>query len=504
VPGGSKTSPALCAACGAALSYYLLFPLMRSGHIGVSVFLALAFVPVAVLCLSRVLASFPAAVGADRETARVLRALPASLTAFAAGLALGIGAGAGVSHGPVFGVPREAVTGVSGVLLDDPRPVSGGRAMATLSLRSALGAAGVRATATGELTVFFREENAERLREFGRGTEVFAEGRLQSTDRGYSFGADSLHVTAPAGSPDRFRTKLRLDLARRFADAPGEAAWGGLALALLLGVRDNLDSGLTTLYRNAGISYILALSGMHLAVIIALVSFLLKKPLGVRPAAIAGAVVIIAYCLIVGPLPSLYRSALMYVLGVLAVLGMLKRESLSVLSMAFVVQLVFAPQAGVSVSFVLSYLAMVGILVPGRSLGGLLRGRVPPFVLGPFALSVGAFVGTAGVVAWVFGDIRPVGIFAGLVVAPLTTVFMVGSMAWLAVDVVLPGLSPLLSRPLSLLYRAMEETARLAGFLPGVRVSPYLVLLFSLVLAVGLVLLDRRLRARRGRLEPFA
>jgi len=451
----------------------------------------------------------PIAVDLGPQTLRTLRALPMLLAAFAAGLALGTSAGARVSFSPVFGIPEDMVTGVSGTLLDDPRLVSGGSAMTTLSLSAFAGVGGVRTSAGGEITVFFREENAERLREFGRGTEVFAEGRLQrgSQGGGYVFSADSLHVTSVASPLNRFRTSLRLGLADRFARpgaALGDTAWGGLALALLLGIRDNLDSGFTALYRGAGISYILALSGMHLAVIIALVSFLLKKPLGLRPAAIAGALIIIAYCFIVGPLPSLYRSALMYILGVLAVLGMLKRESLSILSMAFIVQLVLTPQAGVSLSFILSYLAMVGILVLGKSLGVIFQGLIPRFVLGPFALSLGAFIGTAGVVAWVFGDLRPVGIFAGLVVAPFTTVFMVGSMVWLVVDAVLPGLSPLVSWPLAMLYRAMEETARLAGFLPGIRANPYLVLLFSLAIAGGLVWLGWWLRVRRDRLEPFA
>jgi len=511
MPANTKVSHALCAGCGAALSYYLLFPLFRSGHIAISALLLLIFAPVAALCFIRVLAScpFPFAANCRLRTLRILRTLPALLAAFAAGLALGTSAGAGVSVAPAFGIPADTVTGISGVLLDDPRLVSGGSAMTTLSLRMVSGAGGVRASAAGEMTVFFREGDAERLREFGRGAEVFAEGRLQSRDGsfggGHVFSADSLHVTAAAPPVDRFRTNLRLGLTERFARySDGDAAWGGLALALLLGIRDNLDSGLTALYRSAGISYILALSGMHLAVIIALVSFLLKKPLGLRPAAIAGALIIIAYCFIVGPLPSLYRSALMYILGVLAVLGMLKRESLSILSMAFLIQLVLTPQAGGSLSFILSYLAMVGILVLGKSLNGIFKGMIPPFLLGPFALSLGAFIGTAGVVAMVFGDLRPAGIFAGLVVAPLTTVFMVGSMIWLGIDVILPGLSPLLAWPLSMLYRLMEETARLASFLPGLKANPYLVVLFSLLVAALLIWLDFRLRARRNRLEPFA
>ena len=501
-------TPALCAAFGAALSYYFLFPGFRFGHVGLFALLAPFFVSVAAFCLFRAPAS-PPAFGAGR----VSGAAPMLLAAFAAGAALGIGAGSSALSGAVFGIPNETVTGISGKLLDDPRRVSGGGSMVTLSLAAAF-AGGATVSASGELTVFFREGDAGRLREFGRGAEVFAEGRLQKPSGafrgfgagGHVFGADSLHVTSAAGPLESFRTGIRLGLAERLTgDARGgnDAAWGGLALALLLGIRDGLDSGMVGLYRDAGISYILALSGMHLAVVIALVSFLLKKPLGVRPAAVAGAVVIAAYCFVVGPLPSLYRSAIMYALGVLAVLGMLRRDALSVLAMAFLVQLSVTPKAGFSLSFVLSYLAMVGILVLGKSLGEILRGWVPRFLLGPLALSLGAFIATAAVVSRVFGDLRPVGILAGLVVAPLTSVFMVASMAWLALDSLLPALSPILARPLSLLYDIMEGTARLAGLLPGVKTGNATVPFASLLLAALIVALDAKLRSRRNRLRPF-
>jgi len=50
--------PVLCAACGAVLSYYCLFPSYRSGAISIDTLLVLIFIPVAFLCLLRVLASF--------------------------------------------------------------------------------------------------------------------------------------------------------------------------------------------------------------------------------------------------------------------------------------------------------------------------------------------------------------------------------------------------------------------------------------------------------------
>ena len=500
-----KISPVVCAALGAAVAFYCLFPLYHRDLISIHFLLVLTFIPLVLLCLFRVLASYPLL--ENDNTGRLIRLMPIWVTAFSAGLALGIGAGVQAAPSTSFGLPQDSIMGISGIVLDDPRLISGGRAMSAVSLRMVMGSGGVRATARGDITVFFQEESAERLREFGRGAEVFAEGNLRAgTDslaNTYTFNAETLHITEPAPSLERFRTRLRRDLTQRFADSSGNAPWSGLALALLLGIRDNLDTGFSAQYRDAGCSFLLALSGMHLAVLIGIISFLLKKPLGLRPAAISGACIIVAYCFIVGPLPSLNRSALMYLLGVLAVLGMLKRDALLLLCMAFLIQLVLTPQAGLSLSFMLSYLALAGILIIGNLINNIFKGTVPSFFLQPVSASLGAFIATAGIVTWFFNDLRPVGIIASLILAPLTMVFMLGSMVWLGLDLLFSSLSFLIGTPLSLMYWLMEKTASLASYVPGIRAHPLVVLFVSLLITALLVWLDYRRCKASGRLESF-
>jgi competence protein ComEC len=505
-------SPVLCAACGTVLTYYWLFPVFRSGAISIDALLVLIFIPVAFLCLIRALASLPIFWTHTRQ----LRLLTFWITAFSAGLAIGIAAGASISNTVSFNIPEDTVRGISGTLLDDPRVISNnkadGRAMSALSLKTSTGDSGVKIDAYGQITVFFREENADRLKEFGRGTEVFAEGELHGPAGGgaafggdaYTFTAEALHITKAASPLERFRTNLRLGLTDRFTGSHRADAWTGLALALLLGIRDNLDTGFAAQYRDAGCSYILALSGMHLAILVSLISFLLKKPLGLRLAAIAGAVIIIAYCFIVGPLPSLNRAALMYLLGVAAVLGMLKRDMLALLCMAFLIQLFFTPASGFSLSFVLSYLALAGILVIGRAINGVLMGKIPALLLQPLSASLGAFIATAGVSAWFFTSLRPVGILAGLVLAPLASVFMILSIAWLGLDLIMPVLSFLPGKALSLLYLLMEKIAALAAAAPGIKANPFLIIILSLLITVTILWLAWRRRITAGRLEPFA
>jgi competence protein ComEC len=510
MPVNVKISPPLSAACGAAVAYYCLFPLYRSEIITIDVLLTLAFIPAGVLCFFRVLASWPLLGDVKPRTVQYLRLIPLILTAFTAGLSLGIGAGAQATQKLSFGIPEDNVQGISGVVLDDPRLISGGRAMTTLSLRMITGSGSVRVGARGVITVFFPESNAGRLREFGRGTEVFAEGTLRGGDGGvnsgaYLFSAESLHITKQAPPLDHFRTVLRASLTRRFTQPPaGDPSWGGLALALLLGIRDNLDAGIAALYRDAGCSHILALSGMHLAVLVALISFLLRKPLGLRLSAICGALIILAYCYIVGPLPSLNRAALMYLVGVLAVLGMLKRDALLLLCMAFLIQLLITPGAGLSLSFILSYLALAGILIIGEALNSIFKGKAPAALLLSLSASLGAFIATAGVTAWFFGILRPVGIIASLILTPLTTVFMIGSMAWLVLNLISPALSPLLSYPLSLLYRLMERSAFFSSKMPGIKGQPWLVISLSLLSMAVILWFEYHCRLTADRLEPFA
>jgi competence protein ComEC len=508
MPVNIKNSPVLCAACGAALTYYCLSPLYRSAVISVEALVALAFVPVVILSLFRVLASWPLMGDVPPRKHRLLRLMPLRLTALSAGMAFGIGAGTGAVQSVSFGIPEDSVAAVSGIVRNDPRVVSGGRAMTAISLKMITGKGKEQVGARGEITVLFPEESAERLKEFGRGAEVFAEGELSPADRGNAnkvFFARTLHVTQPAPPLEKFRTGLRMDVAYRFTRSQfGDPSWGGLALALLIGIRDNLDAGFAAVYRDAGCAHILALSGMHLAILIGIISFLLKKPLGLRPAAIIGVVIILAYCYVVGPMPSLNRAALMYFLGVLAILGMLKRDPLLLLCMAFLIQLAVTPSSGFSLSFIFSYLALLGILIIGGSINIIFKGRIPAVILMSLAASLGAFIATAAVTAQVFEILRPVGILSTLLIAPLATVFMIGAIVWLALNAAAPALSPLLGYPLSLLYRLMERIASVTAKLPGITMGPALALALSLFVTALILWFAYRRSSAVNRLEPFS
>jgi len=479
-----RITPLLCAALGTAVGFYFLF------HCAKPVIAAVVLLSLALFNLLTVMSSL-------NTQSRALKLYSLCTAALIVGLALGICAADSGQNKVSFGLPENKITAIEGTLLEDPRIISGGKAIVTVTLRSCA-AGSTRASGRGEVAVFISAENVERLKHFGRGTVVFAEGSPRLNEKGsWSLSAKSLHVVKAPPPIERLRTNIRLNLIRRF----GGKQWGGLALALLLGIKDNLDTELAVMYRNSGLSYILALSGMHLAILAALITFLLKKPLGLKASAICGAAIILLYCFLVGSMPSLNRAAMMYILGVLTLLGALPKKPLSILSLSFIIQIIATPSAGNSISFILSYLALIGILIIGKALYSLLAGKAPDFLLQPLALSCGAFLATAGVCGSTFGLLAPVGIITGLVMVPLTTVFMIGSIIWLALDFL--SLSALLNLPLSVLYKLMEVIASVSGKVPGISAGALSIIILSLVLSLLIVVFEYRRRLSLLKLEPF-
>ncbi|MDR0599825.1 MAG: ComEC/Rec2 family competence protein [Treponema sp.] len=427
------------------------------------------------------------------------------------------------------GLPVERIGAIRGRLLDDPRILSSGfagprraaspaaaleeeRGMASVRLEEAAaalpGASSVRASARGRALVYFPAGTMPRVKEFGRGAEIYVEGGFLPEDastggsaagRGFRFKAVSVHTVKTAPALERFRTALRGGLLKRL----GGKSWGGLAAALLLGTRENLDDGLSLSFRDAGLSHILALSGMHLAFLSALLALALKGPLGKKGAVLGGLAFIILYVFLVGPQPSLVRAAIMYVLGSVLVLSGTIRQPLALLGLSFLIQLLWDPPSALGLSFILSYLALGGLLLLSGPLEVLLRGMMPPLLSGGLSAALGAFIATAPVAAACFGVLRPVGVAAGLIAAPLSGLFMTLSLAALGCGNI-PLLGFLLDRALSFLLFILGGTVSFFSRAPGLKTSlPVLCAALPLIAALVFFLAERR-RRYRSYLAPFA
>ncbi len=304
----------------------------------------------------------------------------------------------------------------------------------------------------------------------GPGIETGAELRVAGTPRAGRSGngtvlfasPDDVSSIAAGGLLSRLRSRLRKSCSLALAATGGKSA--GFLQALLLGIKDDLDTREADAFRNAGCSHILALSGQHLSILSSLVLVCLKRPLGKRRAGIASIAFVLIFVWIAGPSPSLLRSLLMVLISELGRALDRPQDGLSTLSLCFILSLPLDPAAARSLSFVLSYLAIFGLATLTAPFEYLFGKHLPPILATALSAGCAAQVATAPVLSAVFGVLVPAGLFASILAGPLVL-----ALTWLALAAALiaaaaPPMVPFLGLVIDLPYRilmwVMETAAR--------------------------------------------
>lgn len=163
------------------------------------------------------------------------------------------------------------------------------------------------------------------------------------------------------GRLEEFLSQLRYESEVLFRKLLGEKN-GATASAMVLGRKKGMDSEVKALYQGAGISHLLAISGLHLSLIGAGLFGLLKK---VRlPVALSAGIstwILIVYAQLTGMGISTRRALVMFLLFLAA--GLLRRtpDLPTSLAVAALLLLVPKPQRILDAGFQLSFSAVLGI-----------------------------------------------------------------------------------------------------------------------------------------------
>ena len=259
------------------------------------------------------------------------------------------------------------------------------------------------------------------------------------------------------------RALCRLHFARLMY---GWGSAGGLLLALLSGAREYTDKAVQDSFRKAGLSHILALSGMHLSMFSAIAVFFGNKAGIKKLTFILRIFALIAFVWFAGFSPSLLRAFICTMLTIVAAIaGAKQSDMLSILSFSFLLQSAISPADIHSTGFILSYGALAGILVWGKVFTRLYSKLFPRAFALSLSSSTAAQTFTIPVSLKVFGSCSPIGIISATVVSPFITIFIYSGLLLIILSLIFP----LLSKP-SGIFINLQYT-----------VINYLVKLFSLV-----------------------
>jgi competence protein ComEC len=195
--------------------------------------------------------------------------------------------------------------------------------------------------------------------------------------------------------------------------------------ALVLGQRQNVDPELTKSFRDAGVIHILALSGLHVGIILLILRFLTQSILRLKYGRwIQSAVLIVllwSFALLTGMSASIMRAVTMF--SFVAIGMNLKRKG-SVyhsLTLSAFVLLIYDPRLVFQVGFQLSYMAVFSIVLIQPVLAGLWtwRNKVKDFFWSICTVTIAAQIGVAGVSLFYFHQFPGLFILGNLLLLPV-------------------------------------------------------------------------------------
>ncbi|MBC6439416.1 MAG: ComEC/Rec2 family competence protein [Rhodospirillales bacterium] len=339
---------------------------------------------------------------------------------------------------------------------------------------------------------------------------------------GYAVGPLEAVETAASGQPGPLvlaRTwveAVRAEATTRILAAlPGPE--NGIAAALLTGQRGAIDRDVLETIRAAGLAHLLAISGLHLGLVTAIIFFVVRavlaavEPVALRApiktwTALVAFIGALLYLMISGGTVPTQRAFLMTALVLLAVAIGRQAISLRLVALAAIAVMVLSPHVVTSASFQFSFAAVVALVAVYEAL----RDRWPRWRVseGPFAqltlyfgsvllTTLVASLATSPLVLIHFGRIATFGNLANLIAVPVTA-FWVMPLGLLSLLLMPFGLEHLALVPMGwgieVIVWAAAETTALPGSQITISAAPaWLALLFGTGL-VWLAVWRRRVR----------
>lgn len=247
----------------------------------------------------------------------------------------------------------------------------------------------------------------------------------------------------------------------------------GILDAMILGERRNIPGFVNNLMVKTGTVHILVVSGFNVGIvafIIVLFLRLLRLPRYWR--FIASLPLIITYCLVTGASNPVVRATVMAVVFIISYLIRRDPDISNAISVAALFILISNPNQLFDAGFQLSFVSVASIvfLYPKlKQLFCLGRLKLKPlrFILESCLVSLAAWMGTAGFIAYYFKIFSPVTVLANIFVVPLASLITLSGFSLIAAGLGLAPLAPLFARANEALIWIMVLINTLMLEIPG-------------------------------------
>ncbi len=245
----------------------------------------------------------------------------------------------------------------------------------------------------------------------------------------------------------------------------------GVAEALLIGYRDDLDKDLVQSYSNTGVVHIIAISGLHLGMIYGLLILLLKPFRKQKWIRVAKPLIILSvlwgFSLLAGVAASILRSAVMFSFIVMGESLGRRTNIYNTLAASAFCLLVFNPYFFWDVGFQLSYAAVLSIVLFMKPIYRLIyfENKLLNAIWQLNAVTLSAQVLTLPLILYYFHQFPNLFLFTNFVAVPLSGFILYGELLLLIVSAI-PFLNLYTGRCISFLIAQMDGIIERTDRLP--------------------------------------
>lgn len=324
--------------------------------------------------------------------------------------------------------------------------------------------------------------------------------------RGYAYRVWEGEVTECIGGNRllEFLYRVRRKAGEKLVQTFGEKN-GGILSAMLFGDKEYLDKGMKELYREGGISHVLAISGLHVSLIGAFCYAVLGLvPMKDRYAVLLTILILVLYGFMVGVAASVFRAVFMF--GYRLIAKLCKRSydaPTALMASAFLISL-FYPGMITDSSFLLSHIAVGGILLIAPVFAPLVSRRKR--FIDALGGGISVFLSTLPVMLRTSGRLSFAGLILNLMVIPAMPVLFVCVFLYLLTEAWIPRLASLFVYVANSILYLMEKLCVYANkakiFMLHVKAPGIGRIVIYTILVVGLTLLARKIK-RRMKLKHY-
>ncbi len=314
--------------------------------------------------------------------------------------------------------------------------------------------------------------------------------KLQYLSQGiyYKAYADELKLTGYKGGVMILSSKVR-EYIGGVMDDIFEDDVQGVAKAMLLGEKYDLDEEVYSSFKDTGMAHVLAVSGLHAGILIGFFYMILKWLKAGRKTKLGVTLgFVVLYACVTGLTPSILRASIMAAALLVGNYFGRQSDSLNYLSAAFIVSLLINPLSLYSTSFMLSFGAVFAIITLGWQINYWLKRHTPEWMgnaNGLVSMSAGATAGTLPFLALKFNRISTFGIITNIFIIPLASVAIVLIFITTAAGLIFNALGVWMAYASGFVVRILMNIIEWVASLPAVAVdvaSPPWYMIFAIFL----------------------